>query len=57
MHYQSKVFSHPKKFLFLILKVLILMKQVKHHHVFYLFITQNTVCLSNFDLSITRYFF
>ena len=29
--YQSKVFGHPQKFLFLILKVLFLMKQVKHH--------------------------
>ena len=34
--YQSKVFGHPQKFLFLILKVLFLMKQVKHHNVFYL---------------------
>ena len=31
IHYQSKVFGHP---LFLILKVLFLMKQVKHHNVF-----------------------
>ena len=30
-HYRSKVFSHPQKFLFLILKVLFLMKEVKHH--------------------------
>ena len=29
---QSKVFGHPQKFLFLILKVLFLMKQVKHHN-------------------------
>ena len=31
MHYQSKVYGHPQKFLFLILNVLFLMKQVKHH--------------------------
>ena len=30
----SKVFGHPQNFLFLILKVLFLMKQVKHHNVF-----------------------
>ena len=34
MHYQSKVFDYPQKFLFLILKVLFLMKQVKHHNSF-----------------------
>ena len=34
IHCQSKVFGHPKKVLFLILKVLFLMKQVKHHNVF-----------------------
>ena len=32
--YQSKVFGHPKKFLFLILKVLFLMKKIKDHNVF-----------------------
>ena len=31
-HHQSKVFGHPKNFLFLILKVLFIMKQVKHHN-------------------------
>ena len=30
IHYQSKVFGHPQKLLFLILKVLFLMKQVNH---------------------------
>ena len=34
VHYQSKVLDHPKKYSFLILKVLFLMKQVKHHNVF-----------------------
>ena len=34
IYYQSKVFGHPQKFLFLILKVLFFMKQVKHHNVF-----------------------
>ena len=34
VHYQSKVFGQPQKILFLILKVLFLMKQVKHHNVF-----------------------
>ena len=34
INYQSKVFVHPQKFLYLILKVLFLMKQVKHHNVF-----------------------
>ena len=34
MHYQSEVFGHLQKFLFLILKVLFLMKQVKHHNGF-----------------------
>ena len=31
-HFQSKVFGHPKKFLFLILNVLFLMRQVKVHN-------------------------
>ena len=31
LHNMSKVFCHPQKFLFLILIVLFLMKQVKHH--------------------------
>ena len=34
IHYQSKVSGYPQKFLFLIQKVLILMKQVKCHNVF-----------------------
>ena len=34
MHNQSKVFGHAQKFLFLILKGLFLMKQVKHHNGF-----------------------
>ena len=32
IHYQSKEFGHPQNFLFLILKVLFFMKQVKHHN-------------------------
>ena len=32
--YLSEVFGHTQKFLFLILKVLFLRKQVKHHNVF-----------------------
>ena len=31
IHYQSKVFGIPQKFLFLFLKILSLMKQFKHH--------------------------
>ena len=31
MHYQSKVFGNTQNFLFPILKVLFLMKQVKHY--------------------------
>ena len=31
MHNQTKIFDHRQKFLFLILKVLFLIKQVKHH--------------------------
>ena len=34
IHYPSKVFDHPQKFLFLNLKLLFLMKQVKHHNGF-----------------------
>ena len=34
IYFQSKVFGHQQNFLFLILKVLFLMKQVKHHYVF-----------------------
>ena len=34
MHYQSKIFSHPKKSLSLILIVLFLMEQVKLHNGF-----------------------
>ena len=34
IHYQSKVFSIPQKCLFLILKVLFLMKQVKLQNIF-----------------------
>ena len=33
VHYQSKVFGYPQRFSFLIQKVLILMKQVKHHNI------------------------
>ena len=33
-NFLSKVFGHPQKFLFLILKVLYLMKQIKHHNAF-----------------------
>ena len=32
--YESKVFGHSQKFLFLILKVLVLMRQIKHHNSF-----------------------
>ena len=42
MHYQSNVFGHPQKISFLTLKVLFLIKQVKHH--IFLFIMLNT-CL------------
>ena len=31
IHYQSKVFVHLRKFFFLTLKILFLMKQVKQH--------------------------
>ena len=34
IHYKSKVFGYSQKLLFLILKVLFLMKEVKHHNVF-----------------------
>ena len=34
MHYQSKVLGNPQKLLFLIQKVLFLMKQVKHYNGF-----------------------
>ena len=34
VHYLSKVLGPPQKFLFLILKVLFLMKQVKYHNGF-----------------------
>ena len=34
IHYQLKVFGHPQIFLFLILKVLSLMNQVRHHNGF-----------------------
>ena len=34
MHKQSKVFGHLQNLLFLIQKVLFLMKQVKHHNGF-----------------------
>ena len=42
IHYQSKVFVHSEKNLFLILKVLILMKQVKHHNFLNFISQQNT---------------
>ena len=32
IYYQSKDFGHPQTFLFLILKVLFLMKQIKYHN-------------------------
>ena len=31
---KSKIYGHSKKFLFLILKVLFLIKKVKHHNIF-----------------------
>ena len=34
MHYQSKVYGQHQKFLFIILKVLFFMKQVKHNNIF-----------------------
>ena len=34
IYYQSKVFGHPQNFLFLFLKLLFLMKQVKYQNVF-----------------------
>ena len=34
LHYQSKIFGNPQNGLFLILKVIFLMKQAKHHIVF-----------------------
>ena len=33
IHYQSKVFGHPQKFLFLILSIIFKQKQIKHHNV------------------------
>ena len=38
---QSKVFCHPQRFSFFILKLLFLMKQVKHHNVFWVFFLQH----------------
>ena len=40
IYYQSKVFGHPQNFLFLILKVLFLIKQVKHHNAFFYYYTK-----------------
>ena len=36
IHDQLKVFGYPQKNVFLVLKVLFLMKQVKHCNVFYI---------------------
>ena len=50
--YQSKVLGHPQKILFfilfLILKVLFLMKQVKHHNsfIYYIKYKSSTVTLT-----------
>ena len=54
IHYQLKVFGHNQTFLFLTLKVLILMKQEPQW--FYL-LYWIQVFLNNFDFCITRYLF
>ena len=51
VHYQSKLFGHTPKFLFLILKVLFLMKQVKHHNVFIYFTKYKSSSVTLYNLA------
>ena len=50
IYYKAKVFGDPQKCLFLILKVLFLIKQVKHHNVFIYYTKYKSS-----SVSLTRY--